>query len=85
MIHFYTARRGHNYGYKTDREIDVRLLCTKEYVKLNRKWDEKNAITVATNVTCPECLEILIPIEELRLSKMRANLLVAKPAQGGTQ
>jgi hypothetical protein len=79
MIHFYTAKIGGRYGSTVP--VQIKLLCTKEYVPFRSRGSAfPNGVTAAVRVTCPACLRVLIPIEEKRLTMMRANLLLAEPA-----
>lgn len=61
MIHLYTTRH-----FRNDT---VKLLCSKA----NVVGTQDSVTTVPDNVTCPKCLEILIPKFESKLAKMRAN------------
>lgn len=64
MMHFYTtARWDRSRGCRTDKT--VKLLCTKVFA------EPQIACTVPHNVTCPDCLRILIP-------KLEANLMVMR-------
>lgn len=64
---------------RSDIESDqVRLICSGRWID----YDPTKHVTVPTNVTCPNCLEILIPIAESRLKLMQTNYLRTKPAEG---
>lgn len=85
MLGVKTVNHSHQYigkkyaGMRSDIERDqVRLICTGKWVD----YDPMKHVTVPTNVDCPACLEILIPIAESRLKLMRENYLRTKPAIG---
>lgn len=70
--HFYTAVEQHPSG--TNPRYKVKLLCTKNYVL----YCEVKAGTIPSNVTCHECLKILIPRAQARVDVMKRNLRKAE-------
>ena len=72
--HLYTARRARFYGESHMVDIPrVKILCTGEWTRYQKATDI-DAVTVPANVTCTNCLEILIPKAEASLAKMKHNL-----------
>ncbi len=61
----------HLYKSKHYRDETVVILCSGDKVKFSYGFNE--ATTVPWNVTCPKCLDILIPRQEDRLAKMKQN------------
>lgn len=73
MVHFYTNKRYSSRSYK--------ILCTKKWETDTReepsRWIggpkiDPFAMTVPARITCPDCLDILIPIEEKKLTEMKS-------------
>lgn len=87
MIHLYTDRKysanelaliGTEH-YRRDANT-FKLLCTREWIVENdmirkgpyRRMRPKSVTTVRSAVTCPRCLDLLIPQVEDELNKMKA-------------
>lgn len=79
MTHYYTAKR---FGRGADRYQDqaVKLLCSGQTIPYSARPanDRDHAVTVAHNVTCGACLEILIPVQERKLQIMKNALTIAR-------
>jgi len=77
-IHMYTSRK-----FKSD---EFKKLCDGQWAKSEKynkmgPWHTPRPagyVTVAANVTCKECLKLLIPKKEAELEKMRANFEAAQ-------
>lgn len=77
MIHLYVSRQYAR--MRSDIESDrVKLLCTKRWIGYEGTRYYANAVTVADKVTCPNCLEILIPIANEKLDRMKRAYLLFK-------
>ncbi len=66
MIHYYTQ---HNYS-----RDEVKLACSKDWAPYGKYAEDRDSTTSFTQVTCPKCLEILIPKRQLELARMMDNL-----------
>jgi hypothetical protein len=79
MIHYYTARERYKPIYTQPEKVEFKLLCTKTWFEETEfvargpycARRPKNVTTVRHNVTCPKCLELLIPELEKELNKMK--------------
>jgi hypothetical protein len=69
MVHFYTS------SWYTDGSY--LLLCSKKRVPRDQLGAKP--LSVPNGVTCPECLDILIPREEAKLNRMKEARKNAKP------
>lgn len=79
MIHYYTQKKYDRLAYK--------LLCTKEWVQDERgdmpysvRKTLPMAVTAPVQVTCLQCLDLLIPKHEEILKTMLANRAKQKEA-----
>lgn len=71
MTHAYTCRKYHKPRFK--------ILCSKQWVdgrptKQTWRKEPETYVMVTTSpskVTCPKCLEIIIPREEAKLEKLK--------------
>lgn len=74
---FYKTRELPRFG-DSKRTARYRQLCTNNWVETKNDYGFKAPFTsVQHKVTCPRCLEILIPKKELELNIMKTNLSTA--------
>lgn len=66
MIHLYTAKQGR--WRAAPQEVQYKLLCTNQYVS---GGGSDSFLTVPGRITCPACLDILIPKQEALLERMK--------------
>lgn len=74
MIHYYTTRSVPRWSWHREpgesKDYVYKRFCDKERV---RQENETGFTSVYYKVTCPKCLELLIPKYEEQLNKMKAT------------
>ncbi len=72
MKHKYTWRRNHNmFNRSPGAEEAYKLLCETGWT--NVKDLKERPVSVPHNVTCPKCLDLLIPKKQKELDQMLRN------------